>query len=222
MTQENQEQNKEEVPQKKSTPVVTEEIAAQYEKGGGIPKAIRKQVVAINRRKRREKFKETQKGIVQSGKSNMEHFLEEFIKNGGNATQAALAVFNCSTIQSASALGHAYLKKAKGLGLIYLEKRGYGYGRMLDVAIKKMEESKTPDWWDRLMKVAGYEDFMTKGGGTSNVVNVIQAHKQYASDYIEGEAVAENEEMIGEVEDDEPIPVPVVKEAMPKGKLKEL
>lgn len=124
----------------------------------------------------------------------MDLFLEEFLKNGGNATQAALAVFNCTSIASAANMGSDYLRKAKSLGRIYMEKQGFGYGKMLDVATQKMMQADKPEWWDRLMKITDYADFMdiNKKGGPA-VVNVIQSHKDLVSSYIEGEEV-ENED----------------------------
>lgn len=123
--------------------------------------------------------------IVQTAKADL--FLEEFLKNGGNATQAALKVFNCTSMSSAGALGYTYLKKAKASARLYMEKKGYSYGRLLDTALEKMETSKTPDWWDRLMKLSDYEDFLSKKSSTPIAVNFFQAHKDYSSEYIEGE-----------------------------------
>lgn len=120
-------------------------------------------------------------------KTKADDFLEEFLRNGGNATQAALVVFNCSSVESAASIGSQYLKKVKNLARIHLEKEGYGYGKMLNVAAEKMEKSKNTEWWDRLMKMAGYDDFITpqkpqKSGPIS--VNVFNAHKDLASDYV--------------------------------------
>ncbi len=166
---------------------VTEEMAAKYEGAGKgrIPTAISKQVVAINRDKRLKLLKQGKYGIIQQPK--IDAFLEEFLKNGGNATKAAMAVYNCTTIASAQSLGHATLKRAKGLARIYLESQGTTYGKLLDIAAQKVLESKSPDWWDRLMKISDYEDFMTKKSGPLTNVNVFQAHKDFASDYVDGE-----------------------------------
>ncbi len=93
-----------------------------------------------------------------------------------------------------------YLKQAKGLARVYLEKKGYGYGKMLEEAAKKMKSSKTPEWWDRLMKLADYHDFISKDKSPSTaIVNVIQSHKDLTSSYIEGEI--EEVEPIEENED---------------------
>jgi len=130
---------------------------------------------------------------------NVDKFIEEFLKNGGNATKAALAVGNYSTLASAQMAGSRYLTKAKERGLVrnVLEKKGYDYGKMMDVALEKMEKSKKPDWWDRIMKMADYEDFVSgkAGGGTNVSVNIpfFAAHRKLSEEYIEGEEVVEGE-----------------------------
>ena len=114
----------------------------------------------------------------------LEAFLEEFMKNGGNATQAALVVFKPSSIEVAAVYGNRYQQKAKELTAAYLEKKGYGYGKMLDIATEKMADHKTPEWWDRLMKLAGYEDFLTKKPSNATaVVNVFQMQKKLQGEY---------------------------------------
>jgi hypothetical protein len=178
-----------------------EEIAKKYEgQGKGrIPNAVSKQVVAINKKKRL--IRKTKYGIKETPK--VDAFLEEFLKNGGNATQAALSVGSYSSIESAAVAGSNFLKQAKGLARIYMEKNGHGYGKMLDIAMDKLKDSKTPEWWDRLMKMAEYEDFTSKKGGPQAVaVNVFQAHQDLAADYIDGEEVALPED----TEDEDKLP----------------
>lgn len=115
-------------------------------------------------------------------------FLEEFIKNGGNATEAVLTISPHLSRVSAYATASKYLKELRGLGRLYLEKKGHSYGKLLDIAMQKVKGSKTPEWWDRIMKIADYEDFMTKEKkGGPQVVNIIQSHKDLTSSYIEGE-----------------------------------
>lgn len=100
-------------------------------------------------------------------------FLEEFLRNGGNATEAAMTQFGLTNRSSAAVIGGRYLKQARGLARVYLEKKGATYGKLLDIAIEKATTSKNTEWWDRLMKLAGYEDFMSKGGGVN--VNILTA-----------------------------------------------
>ncbi len=126
--------------------------------------------------------------------NKLDLFMEEFLSNGGNATEAAWKVYNCKNRAVAAQIGHEQLQKAKEMGKVFLEANGAAYGDLLKEAVSKMKESKTPEWWDRLMKLAGYEDFLSKQkpafGMPSTVINVIgQAQKKLASDYIEGEEV---------------------------------
>lgn len=173
-----------------------EEFDKQFPDGMA-PKAIRKELVEYQKdkklgeagRKRKEIIR-TKSGIKQVTKADL--FLEEFLRNGGNATQAALVVFNCTSIESAASIGSQYLKNARAMARVYMEKSGYGYGKMLDIAAKKMEDSKNPEWWDRLMKMGGYEDFLTpQKAGVAVSFNLSQAHKTIASEYVDGEVITE-------------------------------
>jgi hypothetical protein len=181
-----------------------EEIEHWLNEKGSIPRAIRSQIAVIRRKNKIAKtnkiYKETTKGIVQRDK--LELFLKEFVQNGGNATQAALTIGNYSTIQSASVAGHNFLKRAKGLSRIYLEKRGYTYGKLLDIATQKMETSKTPDWWDRIMKMADYADFISKKEERPNVVNIVQAQRDLQKAFGFGEVI-EGEEANGDADNEE-------------------
>jgi hypothetical protein len=140
-------------------------------------------------------FRKNSKGkIVEVDK--VEFFIEEFFKNGGNATKAALAINPEMKLSSAASKGVYFLNKAKERGLVrtLLERKGYDFGRMLDVAVEKMEKSKKPDWWDRVMKMADYEDFTSTGKSalSGNVaVNIFNAHRELTNEYVEGEVVEE-------------------------------
>ena len=92
------------------------------------------------------------KGIVPETK--LDEFLAEFLKNGGNATDAADAVFNCSSRAVASSMGSQYLQKSKVLVRAYLDHHGASWGKLVQIALDKAEVSMKPDWWDRLMKLA--------------------------------------------------------------------
>lgn len=158
----------------------------------------RKQTTAIKilKSKDRKNARDIAKQARQEAR--LDEFLEEFMRNGGNATQAALVIHPTASISSASTLGGQYLKQVKGVAQIQLEKKGYGYGKMLDVATKKMEEGKTPEWWDRLMKMAGYEDFMTKNiKAGPQVVNIVGAQRKDMDDFgfaEEGEIIEDDEQ----------------------------
>lgn len=167
-----------------------EKLAAEYRaypnKKGRPPKAIAKQIAAINRQQKRFRIKATptgEKKIIVSNPDRIQAFCEEFIKNGGNATQAALVVSGTKNITSAASMGSQYLKQAKVLGRIVMEKKGFHYGKMIDVAAEKMATSKTPEWWDRLMKIADYEDFTKGRKDPSQVVNIVGVQKAAAAEF---------------------------------------
>lgn len=161
--------------------------------------AVEKPETRIAKREQK-KLKHAANKIIPRKEEKLEAFLEEFMRNGGNATQAAIVVLKPKTVESAAVLGNYYLKQAKTLSMVYLEKKGYGYGRMLDIAAEKMLEHKTPEWWDRLMKIAGYEspffDRKPVGSGAP-VVNIFQMHKKQQDEYgfaEEGEVVDDESE----------------------------
>jgi len=151
--------------------------------------------------KRKHEMKNVQAMIAQEKQENpeaplglpvveinrLEQFLVEFLNNGGNATQAAMKIGNYKRNVVARNVGSRYLKQVRHIAALYMEKHGYGYGKMLDVAARKMEQSRTPEWWDRLMKLSGYADFITKQAEPAVSVNVFQAHKDLAAEYIDGE-----------------------------------
>lgn len=127
-----------------------------------------------------------------------EAFIHEFILNGGNSAKAARKVCPNISVKNSYATGYRLMGQARKRGLIrkMMEKKGYNLSSMVDVAVEKMEKSKKPDWWDRLMKMAEYEDFTkTAGSGGANInVSVFGAHNKIAEDYIEGEIVTDEGE----------------------------
>ncbi len=171
------------------TPEELEKLAEEYRgypnKKGRPPKAIAKQIAAINKQKTVVKVKEKdgKKSYSVAKPDKLEAFIEEFIKNGGNATQAALVVTGATTTSSASVIGSRYLKEAKMLGRIMLEKRGFHYGKMIDVATEKMMTSKTPEWWDRLMKIADYDNPIAEKKATPPVVNIVGTMRNDAQNF---------------------------------------
>jgi len=146
-----------------------------------------------------EKPLATTKGVVKTRSGLMTvdktiQFMDAYYKNGGNATEAALTVFDCSTRASASELGRKYLDKAQKRGLVaaFMENVGIGYNELIQHAFEMMKKSKNPGWWDRLMKEAGYAkpaEGSNKVGPAKVAVNVYQAHESIIDDYIEGEVV---------------------------------
>jgi hypothetical protein len=104
-------------------------------------------------------------------------FLKEFLANGGNATEAAMTVFKLDNRASAGVIGSRYLKEAKSTARVYMEKKGFTYGKLLELAMEKAMASKNTEWFDRLMKLGGYEDFMSKAKSDVNV-NILTAGNQ--------------------------------------------
>lgn len=123
----------------------------------------------------------------------LDAFIEEWLKNDGNATEAALKVFNCKSRSVAKSIGSEYLKKAEGLARIYMEKEGFTYGKMIRTAGEKMAKAKSPEWWDRLMKLAGYGDFMSKKEPSVSV-NILNAQKDVLKGYIQEVDVIDGED----------------------------
>lgn len=123
----------------------------------------------------------------------LEIFINAFIENGGNATEAALVAHPNANRTSAATIGGRYLRENKDLVRTLMEKRGLTYGKMLDVAEKKMAMAKDPAWWDRFMKLGGYADFIPGKEKTQapGIVNIIQTQKKLVSEYVEGEIVEE-------------------------------
>ena len=123
--------------------------------------------------------------------SKLDLFIEEYFKNGGNATAAAMVVFNCKSRATASVVGSNYLAKAKSIGRLIMEEEGVTYAKMIRLALEQMQKPKADGTfvalWDRLMKLGGYEDFMPQkkdqGGNTINIMNV---QKRLMDTYVDG------------------------------------
>lgn len=151
-------------------------------------------VLSDAKKKQRSLVKQTKHGIKIRSKQDL--FIEQFLKNGGNATEAALAVFDCKSRESASTVGSYYLRKAKELGRIYLDHRQMGMGKLIDHAVGRMLESESPEWWDRVARISGYWD-LSDGKKVPSIVNVVQSEKSILSKYIQDADLLED---IGEDE----------------------
>jgi len=164
---------------------------------GRPPRARADEVKKATEEKKALRVKKGRDGAVVINEDiKLEEFVKAFLQNGGNATQAALDVFNCSSVGSAASVGSRYLKKAKDLGLVrvLMEKKGYTYDKMLDHALSKMVTSNEVHWFDRVMKMADYEDFLNKQKGNSGPVqvNILSAQKDISQSF----GFAEEEEVI--------------------------
>lgn len=156
---------------------------------GRYPKDIMKERKEIKARLNKvSEVREAKNGKLKEVR-RMDLFLKEWLKNGGNATRAAEKIFNCKSLSVASAMGSAYLKRARTHGMIMLERKGITYEYLLEMAIQKAKESKDPHWWDRLMKIAGHERFVgeKEQANTTNVINVVQTEKSILDKYMTGD-----------------------------------
>ncbi len=120
---------------------------------------------------------EKEKALIVVKKQRAQAFIDEFLKNGGDAVAAAMKLTGTTNYHSAAVIANRYMKEYRLLGMGLLSKKGLTYGKFLEVAIRNMETSKDTDWWDRLMRIAKYEDFMPHPAQqpTGNVVNIIGA-----------------------------------------------
>lgn len=110
-----------------------------------------------------------------------------------------MKVFNVKDRVNAANIASQYLKKAQVANRLFLEKEGITHRRMIKEAVVKMQVSKTPEWWDRLMKMGGYGDFLPqKGPVTKQTVNIMKVQRDLLDDYVEGEFSDEPSEEIGE------------------------
>lgn len=127
----------------------------------------------------------------------VEVFASEYLRNGGNATRAYIRFNPNATLTAASAAGSYWLAQAKKMGLYrqVVERSGYTFPKMINHALEKMGTSNKPDWWDRVMKLSGYEDFTPSGNQSVTVnTNVFEAHRGMKEEYVEGEIVEEKTE----------------------------
>lgn len=135
--------------------------------------------------------------------TRMDLFLDAYFKNDGNATAAAMEVFNCKSRAVAASMGSAYLHRAKEIGRLIMEEKGATFPRMIQMALLQMQNPKSDGTfvalWDRLMKLGGYQDFMPerKGEGVGPTVNIVNVHKNNMSKYVDGsfDDVIEGEEV---------------------------
>lgn len=157
---------------------------------------------------------EDHRGIIKTRSGLMKvdktvQFMDAFYRNGGNITDAAMDVFNCSTRASAAQIGRKYLENARKRGLIasFMENANISYGDLIGHAYEKMKESKNPAWWDRLMREAGYLKQADKvASNTKNPtvnINVGQAHNALVDDFIQTEEEYEFEDAELETDDEE-------------------
>lgn len=147
---------------------------------------------AIEARKEERAEKKVEKAVAQDTKKILsqyksaqrrEEFLRLFIENDGNLTKTGLAFFNTTNKQSASVMAGEFLKNNQTLMRQYLEGKGYSLGWMVTLLAKKAEEGRTPDFLDRLFRLAGYGELAPPKQVAPTIINVHQAQKKAASEF---------------------------------------
>jgi len=96
----------------------------------------------------------------------LQHFLElvtdkSNAKTYGNMTESAMQAYDCKNRVSAATLGHKAYRKVKTLGLAYADDRGHTLGKMIDVAMAKLYDSKNGggiEWWREVMEITGLKE----------------------------------------------------------------
>lgn len=142
------------------------------------------------------------KQVVPYMPTEDDNFIHEFLKNGGNATEAAMKAYGITSRPSASMKGNKTIRKFPEIVRMYMETKGASYGKLVDLLIDKAYQAKTPEFLDRAFKLAGYADFMNTKQTTdltAGTVTIINTQKALASEYVEGEV----EEEEGKEDEDE-------------------
>jgi len=123
-------------------------------------------------------------------------FVKEYLTNGGNALQAIRTLFPKKSASESIQLSSYYMTEARRTGVFraLIEKKGYSLDKMIDVALEKMDQGIKPDWWDRLMRMSGYEDFTASGRTAVTVnTNIFEAHRGLSRSYVEAEVIEEDD-----------------------------
>lgn len=172
--------------------VLVEELPDTSQYKGRHPRALAQKVKEI--KTKNEEAKKSAIELIRHQK--VEEFVQQLFLSNGNVTEAAMIVFKPKNRAVASVIGSKLMKNEAGAIIQqYFDKKGITYGFLIDHAKEKMLDSKTPEWWDRMMKMAGYADFLAqqKEKSTGPTVNILNVQKEISSEYIEGEVV-ENDE----------------------------
>ena len=115
-------------------------------------------------------------------------FFEAYLKNGLNATEAALEVFHPKNRNSAARIGSYYKNKCREAGRVYMEQRGLSYGKILEVIAGKAMESDRTEFMDRLLVLLGYHNFIPDKIRDIPVnITINQKEKDILAPYIDGE-----------------------------------
>lgn len=174
---------------------------------GRVPKAVAPAVKKIKAQVKLAQKEAANKILEREGGrepdfKKLEEFVEVLFNNGFNLTQAALTVYPTSSVISAGARGSQLFAQAKKHGMVQMamEKKGYGFGKMMDIALKNVETSRKPEWWDRLMRMGGFDDFIGTTDKAAQVsVNVIGLQKKQRDDF----GFADEAVIVGAAQDDD-------------------
>ena len=138
--------------------------------------------------------KTLQRDIERAQKT--EAFLKAFIESDGNLTETGLKVFNTKNRGNAASAASAYMKANQQFMRMFLEKKGYTLGWMLELLAKKAVEGRSADFIDRLFRISGYGELQPPKYVPPTIINVGRTQKKIASEYgfEEGEVIDGNTE----------------------------
>lgn len=125
-------------------------------------------------------------------------FVGEYIRNGGNATEAAIAAFNVEPAIAVK-MSAQYLQRAKALGVVRtIAEKHVDLDELVKIILTKARTSDKIEYVDRLIRMLGFDAEMlpTKTGPTApGIVNIIQTQKTLQSEFgfVEGQVVEEKD-----------------------------
>lgn len=73
-------------------------------------------------------------------------FFEEWLKNGGNGTQAAMKVYDTTEYASAGQIAYENLRKLENPMKFYMEHKGIGIGKITQIISEAMDATKWNDF----------------------------------------------------------------------------
>ena len=170
-------------------PKLFRDRVSKFSKAGKKKQAIieRKEKQLIAKEEKRERaqiIKEIEKREKnEEDSATKQKFLINFIESNGNITKAAQNTWDITDRMVASRKGTQYLKINQAALQLFLEEKGYTMGWLLQLLAKKTEESRNPDFLDRMWRLLGYGELNPKQVQGPQIVNVIQAQKKDAIDF---------------------------------------
>ena len=87
------------------------------------------------------------------------HFLNKNNKETYlNATKSALKVYNTISYFNAGAIGHQNYKKLQNLKLTWLDMKGFGFGKRMEIGLSKARCGSYSDWDKFMVRVGEFEE----------------------------------------------------------------